>query len=119
MTPKILHYYEWDDIQVELCKNLNIPETQFRSMSRDDCFRGDCWHVWLSLWGDRVRNDLFDSVWFFPSDEKGDKDGEWGYLEEQAVKEYGEWARAFVKAVEKLVIDHLLANKETIIHYSW
>lgn len=129
MKSNTMEYYLFDDIEEELCNNMGIPIDKFRDyheiiypnyeeLPMDEQPYCDLWHVWIFLFGDNIKNDSYDSVWF-PLPDTGNKDDNWGYTEEKSVKEYGEWSRKFVKAIEKLVADHDLGDKETVIYYSW
>ena len=125
-----MSYYDWDDFQTAICRAMGIADDKFRdyhdvvfpsleAYSSADSPYYDCWHVWMSVFDENVRNDSYSTVWFQEPDEPGDKDGEWAYIEEKAVKEYGEWSRTFVKAVAQVVAEYDLADKEVVIYHSW
>lgn len=127
MNPKSTTYYDWfEDIQPCLAKNIGITYDQFREYHKVvhpgyNDIKGydrryyDFWHVWLEFWGERVRNDSYDTAWF----QDADYDEEWAYFYETAIEKYGEWATKLVDAVRQMVREHGMADKEIIIRYSW
>lgn len=130
LVPNTLNYYAWDDFQLAICEQMGIPNDKFREYHNvvfpdieDYATEGspyyDCWHVWIEVFDANVRNDSYSSLCLFGPDEPGNTDGEWGYIEERAVKEYGEWSRTFVKAVSRVIQQYNLADKELVIYYSW
>lgn len=121
MKAKQLEYYEWDDFQEAICQEMGIEVNMFYNYTDPISKKSycDCWHVWRSVFDCNVNNGCYSSSYFFKSDEHGDKDGEWAYIEEKAVKEYGEWSRVFVKAVSRVIDKYNLYDKAVVIYYDW
>ena len=143
MTPKNVEYYDWfEDLEPIVLANLNEilvskgiePLEHFRGGAfKDGKWVGICdsedyrnyWHLYIDLWGGRVRNDSYDEVYFPWCDD----DEEWEYWYEKAdkfcdVKRSGyvhadpQWGRDLVTAIRKLCKDHNLYDG-VLIHWSW
>ena len=143
MTPKTVEYYDWfEDLQPIILANLNeilagkgidpvrdlhggsFKDGKWVSVSDSRDYR-NYWHVYLELWGERVRNDSYDEVYYPWSDD----DEEWAYWYEQAekfadIKRSGyphtdpKWACDLVTAVRKMCRDHDL-YEGVLIKWSW
>lgn len=106
MKNKTIKYFHWDDIQKEICKEMNIEEKYFRSYHKiiGDDYK-DLWHIWLHYF-DTVTND---TIVLNELDECIESKLEW-------IKEDGkEWAEPFVKAIYKIWDD----NEIEYVKYSW
>lgn len=106
MESKKIKYFEWVDIQREICKEMKIDEKYFRDYHK--LIGGDykdLWHEWMEYFDevskDVIRyNDLSESI---------DSKLEW-------VREDGkEWLESFIKAVYKVWDD----NEIQYVRYYW
>ena len=143
MTPKTVEYFDWfEDLQPVILANLNeilvskgidpvrdlhggsFKDGKWVSVSDSRDYR-NYWHVYLELWGERVRNDSYDEVYFPWCDDNE----EWAYCYEQAenfadIKRSGythtdpKWACDLVTAVRKMCRDHDL-YEGVLIKWSW
>lgn len=146
MTPKTITYYNFiEDLQPEILKNLNellaadgiepldnlhgdsFKDGKWVSVTESKDYR-NYWHLYLDLWGEHVRNDSFDEVWF----PHVDNEDEWEYLYETAL-EFGQqihrpttdptWPKHLVTAVRKMIADHDLVKDQDgeciLIKWSW
>lgn len=107
MKAKTIKVYDWDDIQVEICKEMGLEQKYFRDyhLVVGGKFK-DLWHEWLNYFDSGVINDHI-----LPCDmgETIDCKLEW-------VKEDGkDWLEPFVKAVYKVWDD----NGIEYVSYSW
>lgn len=143
MTPKTVAYYDWfEDLQPVILANLNEilaskgidPLRDLHGGSfKDGKWVGvldskdyrNYWHVYLELWGERVRNDSYDEVYYPWCDD----DEEWDYCYERAekfadIKRSGyphtdpKWACDLVTAVRKMCRDYDL-YEGVLIKWSW
>lgn len=141
MTPKSTEYYDWfEDLQPVILANLNeilvskgidplqdlhggnFKDGKWVGVLESDDYR-NYWHVYLDLWGENVRNDSYDQVYYACDDE------EWDYYYEQA-EQFGDvtrsgykhsdpkWACDLVDAVRKMCRDHNL-YEFVLIKWSW
>jgi hypothetical protein len=114
MKAKRIKYYDWVDVEAELCKTMGIHVDNFRDYHRvvypdfDTKFKNtdnspyyDCWHVWLDYWGEKLHNDSYNLVIFAHPDQ----DEEWDYLKNDAIKKRGEWVIPLMDAIRKLAKD--------------
>lgn len=107
MKSKTIKFFDWFDIQKEICKEMGIEEENFRDYHK--VIGGeykDLWHVWMEYFesditnGHIVSNDLGESI---------ESKLEW-------VKEDGkEWLEPFIKAAYKVWDDYGIEN----VQYSW
>jgi hypothetical protein len=106
MKETIIAYYEWFDIQTEICKEMGIDEKYFRDYHK--LIGGeykDLWHIWLEYF-DEVGNDTI------VSNDLGDSlESKLEYL----LEEVGEWVREFVEAVYRVWDKYEIEY----IKYSW
>ena len=106
MKENVIAYYEWDDIQTEICKEMGIDKKYFRDYHK--LIGGDykdLWHIWLEYF-DEVRNDTI------VSNDLGER------LEiklEYLIEKEGEWVREFVEAVYRVWDIY----KIEYVRYSW
>jgi hypothetical protein len=58
MNKKNIYYYDWSDIKLEICKEMNIREEDFRDYHKvvGGPYK-DLWHEWLKYFDDEVKND--------------------------------------------------------------
>ena len=142
MKSHTVQYYNFtEDLQPEILKNLNellvaqgieplthlhggsFKDGKWVSILDSNDYR-NYWHVYVDLWGDGIRNDSYESM-YFPCD---DSDEEWQYYYDKADK-FGQdryprsdslWARDLVTAVRKMFRDHNLFSEDAIvIKWSW
>jgi hypothetical protein len=107
MNKQTVEYYDWFDIQKEICKEMGIEEQYFRDYHK--LVGGeykDLWHFWLEYF-DSVPNN--DTIVFNDLGETMESKIDW-------VKIKGEdWGIPFIEAVykvwDKFEIEH--------IKYSW
>ena len=123
--PKTVEYYDWfEDIQPALCRHLDIDKKYFRdyhevvhpdyeSMKPRPYY--DFWHVWLTVYGDNLRNDSYVKVYFGGAEEPSE------YLVENITKEYGPWAVKLLDATRALCIEQGWneEDKAIIVWFSW
>lgn len=132
MQPKNLKYYDWfNDFEPEILKNLNellmadgiepvksLHGGWFKDNKWVNVGGGEYrnyWHVYLELWGDNVRNDSYDEVWFPNINDAA----EWDYLYDEAegfaissnashnyVDADTNWPKHLVTAVKKMLADN-------------
>lgn len=141
IQPKTTEYYDWfEDLEPIIIANLNEilvskgidPVRDLHGGSfKDGHWVGvlesrdyrNYWHVYLDLWGERVRNDSFDTAYYPWCND----DEEWAYWYGQAEKfaqrgsyEHSDprWACDLVDAVRKMCRDHNL-YEDVLIKWSW
>lgn len=106
MESKEIKYFEWVDIQNEICKEMNIDKKYFRDYHK--IIGGnykDLWHEWMEYF-DEVKKD---SIVRRDMCERMESKLRW-------VEEDGkEWLYPFVRAVYKVWED----NKIEYIRYYW
>lgn len=81
------------------------------------------WHAYLELWGEKLHNDSYQSMWF----NEYDNDEEWDYckerLREWAVSHYKptdpNWTDDLVDAMRKVVKEHFPYDEEVVFKWSW
>jgi hypothetical protein len=107
MTEHKLEFFDWFDIQKEICKEMGIEEKYFRDYHK--LVGGeykDLWHIWLEYFQSDVTND---TIVRNDCDERMDVKIEW------VTEEGDEWAIPFVEAVyrvwDKFEIEY--------IRYTW
>jgi hypothetical protein len=143
MTPKTVEYYDWfEDLQPIILANLNeilvskgitplhdlhggqFYEGKWERVNGHSDYR-NYWHAYIDLWGERVRNDSYDEI-YFPW---CDNEEEWKYWYERAekfgdVKRSGyvhtdpKWACDLVHAIRKMCRDHNL-YESVLIKWCW
>lgn len=103
MTEHKLEFFDWFDIQKEICKQMDIEEKYFRDYHK--LVGGeykDLWHIWLEYFQSDVTND---TIVRNDCDERMDIKIEW------ITEEGDEWAIPFVEAVykvwDKFEIEHI------------
>lgn len=149
MKSKTLNYYDWfEDLKPQILENLNeilaekginpvrdlhggaFKDGKWVGILESEDYR-NYWHVWLELWGEGVRNDSYDTVWF-PNIHDDDSDDGWSWVYEKAEqfaternKDHSDpkWACDLVTAVRKMLKDNGfckdLDGEEIVIWYSW
>ena len=109
MEKHTVEFFDWFDIQSEICKEMGIEEQYFRDYHK--VVGGeykDLWHEWLHYFQTDVTNDIIvenDSTY-------------WENLQSKLswVKNDGkDWLEPFVRAVYNVFDD----NKITHVKYSW
>ena len=107
MQKHTVEFYDWFDIQKEICKMMGIEEQYFRDYHK--LVGGeykDLWHIWLEYFQSDVTND---TIVRNDCDERMDIKIHW------VTEEGDEWAIPFVEAVyrvwDKFEIEY--------IKYSW
>lgn len=107
MKANNLTYYNWDDIKLEICKEMDISENYFRDYHK--LIGGeykDLWHAWLDLFDPEVSNEAINFV-----DCEEDMD-----LKIEGVKEAGkDWLEPFIRAVYKVWETYRIEN----VRYYW
>lgn len=93
MKSKSISYFEWNDIQEAICKEMNIKKNEFRDYH--DVIGGyykDLWHEWLYFFcNDQVSNDVI----IFKDINRDDINHHLGWVKE----ENKEWLTPFIYAV--------------------
>jgi hypothetical protein len=140
---KTTEYYDWfEDLEPIVLDNLNeilvskgidplsrlhggmFKDGKWVSIGEGNDYR-NYWHLYLDLWGERVRNDSYDEACYPWCDD----DEEWEYWYEKAdkfcdVKRSGyvhsdpQWGRDLVTAIRKLCKDHNLYDG-VLIKWCW
>lgn len=127
MKAKSLSYYDWfDDVEPQILTNLNeilvgkgwepvdslhggaYKDGKWVSISESKDYR-NYWHVYLEIWGENIRNDNYDEVWF----PNIDNDEDWDDLcaaAERRSKHHPttdpKWPIDLVNAVRKMLRDN-------------
>jgi len=141
MKTKQITVYNWmEDVQPELLNNLNDllvakgiePLTELHGgtfldgkwvgVLESNDYR-NYWHAYLELWGDKLHNDSYQSMWF----NEHDNDEEWDYykkrLRKWAVQHYKptdpNWTDDLVDAMRKIVKEHFPYDEEVVFKWSW
>jgi len=94
MEKHTVEYFDWFDIQKEICKEMGIEEKHFRDYHK--LVGGeykDCWHIWLEYFDSNVIND---TIVRNDCDERMDIKIGW------VTDEGDEWAIPFVEAVYRV-----------------
>jgi hypothetical protein len=94
MEKHTVEFFDWLDIQKEICKEMGIEEQYFRDYHK--LVGGeykDCWHIWLEYFQSNVTND---TIVRNDCDERMDVKLEW------IAEEGDEWAEPFVEAVYRV-----------------
>jgi len=107
MTEHKLDFFDWFDIQKEICKEMDIEEKYFRDYHK--LVGGeykDLWHIWLEYFQSDVTND---TIVRNDCDERMDVKIEW------INEECDEWAIPFVEAVYKVWDKFEIEN----VRYRW
>ena len=63
MESKTIKYFEWSDIQSEICKEMNIDKKYFRDYH--ELIGGkykNLWHEWMNYFDSELRNDTIIRV---------------------------------------------------------
>lgn len=104
-------YYNWTDVQTEICKRLNIEEGFFRNYHKviGGSYK-DIWHVWLTYIDHRLYNGEVTSVDVISPE---------GDIPESLLKEYGEWIIPIVKIFEEVIIEYSDDGYSINIYYYW
>lgn len=114
MTPKTIVYYEWDDIQSFLCKELGIEEQYFSSYHT--VVGGEYknfWHFWLWFVDDKLFNDSYMPMYISDTSAE-DVDS---YFRKTVIDRYGEWALDILPALNALARE--VGDDGFVVHYSW
>jgi hypothetical protein len=142
MKTTTVEVYDWmNDVGPELLNNLNelleakgieILHDLHGGLFKDGKWVGygedtndyrNYWHAYLELWGERLYNDSYQSM-YFP---EHDSDEEWDYckerLREWAVQQYKptdpNWTDDLVDAMRKVVKEHFPYDEEIVFKWSW
>ena len=143
MKTESVKTYDWmTDVRPELLKNLNEllvakgidPLTELHGgRFKDGKWVGydvpdtndyrNYWHAYLELWGERLFNDSYQSMWF----NAHDLDEEWDYykerLREWAAKVYKPtdpyWTDDLVDAMRRVVKEHFPYDEEVVFKWCW
>jgi hypothetical protein len=94
MNKQTLEYFEWNDIRLEICKEMGIDVKYFRYYN--NLIGGeykDLWHIWLDYFQSDVYNDTIVAN---DCDERIEVKIEW------LIEEDKQWALPFVEAVYKV-----------------
>ena len=141
IQPKTTEYYDWfEDLEPIILSNLNeilvskgidpvrdlhggaFKDGKWVGVLESRDYR-NYWHAYLELWGERVRNDTFDEVYYPWCDDED----EWAYWYERASNPKSrsiypwsdpKWACDLVHAVRKMCRDHNL-YESVLIKWSW
>lgn len=109
MNKQTLEYFDWFEIQKEICKEMGIEEQYFRDYHK--LVGGeykDLWHEWMRYFQHNVSNDVIV-----------ENDSQYWEVESSKIewvrRDGKEWLDSFVRAVYNVFDD----NKIKYIHYSW
>jgi len=141
MKTETIEVYDWmEDVDPELLKNLNellvakgidpthdlhggsFKDGKWVGVLESNDYR-NYWHAYLELWGERLHNDSYQSV-YFP---EHDSDEEWDYCKERlrkwAVGYYKPtdpyWTDDLVDAMRRVVKEHFPNDEEVVFKWSW
>jgi hypothetical protein len=107
MTEHKLKFFDWFDIQKEICKEMDIEEKYFRDYHK--VVGGeykDLWYIWLEYFQPDVTND---TIVYNDCDERM-------YIKLEWIEEEGDgWAKPFVEAVYKVWDKYEIEN----VRYRW
>ena len=98
-------------IQPRICEEMGIENEYFRNYHRLSNVGGDykdCWHVWLEIIDQEVRNDSITTL-RFPNDQVED------WFIEMGNEKYGDWTEKFIRAALKVIDEHGIEY----VKYSW
>lgn len=104
MESKKLEYFDWKDIQKEICKEMGIEEVHFRDYNKHiGGLYKDLWHEWITTFDPELRNDSVTEVSILDNDIED-------YIED--AKEQGRgWTEPFIRSVyavwEKYKIEYV------------
>jgi len=141
MKTTTIEVYDWmNDVGPELLKNLNEllvtkgvePTHDLHGGSfKDGKWVGvldskdyrNYWHAYLELWGEKLHNDSYQSMYF----NDPEIDEEWDCYKEQlrewAVSHYKptdpNWTDDLVDAMRKIVKEHFPYDEEVVFKWSW
>lgn len=82
------------------------------------------WHAYLELWGEKLHNDSYQSMWF----NEHDNDEEWDYCKERLREWSGDrtynhtdpnWTDDLVDAMRKVVKEHFPYDEEVVFKWCW
>ena len=144
MKTTIIEAYDWmEDVGPELLKNLNellvvkgiepLPDLHGGAF-KDGRWVGvleskdyrNYWHAYLELWGERLHNDSYQSMWF----NEVDNDEEWDYCKER-LREWANhpyrsyphsdpnWTDDLVDAMRRVVKEHFPEDREIVFKWCW
>jgi hypothetical protein len=144
MKTQTIETYDWmEDVEPELLKNLNellakkgidpmeqlhggaFLDGKWVSVSESNDYR-NYWHAYLEVWGEKLHNDSYQTVWFNDPDD----DEEWRWYKEH-LREWSSkptngykhtdpnWTDDLVDAMRKVVKEHLPYDKRTVFWWSW
>jgi len=98
-------------IEPRICEEMGIEKKYFRNYHKLPEVGGsykDCWHVWLEIIDEEVRNDSVTTL-RFTYDEVED------WFIEMGKEKYGDWTEKFIRAALKVIDEHGIEY----IKYSW
>jgi len=108
ISPTIKRIFDWDAIEIEICKKMNITESQFRDyhyvVGGD---YKDLWHDWMEYFDYDVRNDSCNDL-YISNDDLEDKIN-------QVTRDEKTYLIPFVKAVTEIFEE----NQIRTVRYSW
>ena len=103
-----LTYYDFNDIEKFICKELEIEQKFFRDYH--EIIGGsykDFWHVWLDLNYDTIHNGGYIDLWFDMVHDRL----------KDLVNQYGDWILVLEPILEKL--ENEVDSEYICINYSW
>tara|TARA_R110000782_G_scaffold268076_3_gene364123 strand:- start:398 stop:721 length:324 start_codon:yes stop_codon:yes gene_type:complete len=107
MDKQTLEFFEWQDIQSEICKEMDIDKEYFRDYNK--LVGGDykdLWHIWIEYFQSDIHNGSIVSM---DCGESLESISEW-------ISDEGkEWAIPFVEAVYRVWDKFEIEN----VKYSW
>lgn len=107
LKSQIVIYFDWRDIQSEICKEMNIDEKYFRDYH--ELIGGeykDLWHEWMNYFDSELSNDTIRNV------EMGER---YNCKIEWVKSDKKEWLESFVAAIYKIWED----NDIEYVKYCW
>lgn len=104
VTPKILKYYEWEDIQLEICKKMNIKPDHFRDYHKvvGGSYK-DLWHVMCEELVTEIHNGMYTHV----------------YVTDLVFTGKDKWKNKFIEAWNSVITELSENDEEEIVIYFW
>jgi hypothetical protein len=144
MKTKTVEAFDWqEDVEPELLKNLNellvaknvepmdqlhggaFLDGKWVSISETRDYR-NYWHAYIELWGEKLHNDSYQTMWFPAHDD----DEEWEYCRDR-LREWSasptnghkhvdpNWTDDLVTSMRKVVKEHFPYDERVVFWWCW